>query len=362
MKFLLSSVFLFFIGQFVAQNDTLEWNENVCGNQMWLQAPTGETLLFTGRIAIEKKREHVQKSLQIHYHATAQWLVNESYLLADRKTELTILAQLYFDCYEYQSRLCFQAINREREVDFQVQQAKNDAESKAQIMIAQIKQETENGANAEALEKWRSKLNMMLSITPRITIPDFETERFSLGFDMGYAFTSLNGTVSQLFTSKGGFAYGATLITKRVFIDAHSSTEIVDPKLNYSKKDFYFTDSTRTRLKQVQFVIGWNIVNTKRFSCSPYIGISSFRILNYTEPKGSILRNGPGYLQPIAGVVSEYRFDQVIQTNSVVGYWKVMLKAGLGKVQYGSEYGGMTFLVNLGIGYSLQGIRNTWQD
>lgn len=335
--------------------DSVAWKSDLLERANWPKAKElSIPFQFSTCITVRYKLQRLNGTSHVHYYCEAQWLRQQSFLAESAKGTKP-LAQLFFDCFELEARKIQETVNVENEFD--VLDVKG-AEARAKQRVVQINQETEDGQNTARFHYWRSWMDSALSATPRADIPDWENKLFGLGVDVGLGSTLFGGHLGTYFKPIAGFVVGGAIRLSRVYIDMHIMQGNTSARQEFKADDFKFAPSSRLTIKQTCFSLGVDLLKNARWSVMPYGGLCTLHVINHDEPQGSLYRNGPVSFGVEGGMLTEWRFHALYQDNQGLLSWKLRLKTGFSGMNYLKEIRGTMLNIQVGIGFTLNAIRN----
>lgn len=350
-------LFLCCFGRHSAQiADSLHWTGNRVG-QTGMQQSESPVIPFQFNACLKTtlKKEWIGSTLHAHYVTNPYWLYHQSFAADSLKERYYPLAQLYFDCYELESRRLQEKINLQPEF-FRELNIQSDQRIREQI--AAIRVATSDGQDSTQMVFWRKRMDSTLRVTPRLFPPEYEMGNFQLYFDVDGGIALPGGTISDYFNPNVGWGIGAGFRYKRFVFDyAILHTYPVAMK-NFSVADFKFGDTSSLRVSYSSLQLGAELISTERWSVMPLLGIGSFRVINRDEPKGSLYEKGRVSLNIAFGLQTEWRFIRFYQNNQAQFFWKLIFRAGYMPIDFLKVVPGNSLNLQLGIGYALRTVRN----
>ncbi|MDH4473373.1 MAG: hypothetical protein QE487_12265 [Fluviicola sp.] len=341
---------------FGQQPDTVFWSNTAITTSVWPKPDeTKQPAQFIAYLDVRLKKDRLDKTIHVHYSVNAKWLRNESFIVDSVKDRYLPLAQLFFDCYELESRKLQERLNTsEALMDLEIP----ESNKRVNDQIEGLREITNNGFDTLEMRFWRSWMDSSLLATPRTFLPNFESEKWEFGFDIGAGVSMLNGDLSNYFQTLPAFGYEASLGIKRVQFDYSALHSFAKSDLAFAIGDFKFTDSSRLQLNQSGWTIGYQCIKRYKWTVTPYGGLSTFRIINRDEPKGSLYAKGRASYNWEAGVITEWRFLHFYQGNNAQFFWKLRLKVGYAPIYYLYKVRGDAVKIQLGIGFTMKSVRN----
>lgn len=338
------------------QQDTIRWSADATTTHSWIDTTVGrESFLFIAGIDWDMQRKNYYKTTHSHLVTTAKWLHSESFMNDSLASRYKPLAQLYFDCYELGSRKLQQLINLPS-IDVSAEYIQSYQWVSDQI--ERINEETQFGLNQVAMTRNRQQMDSLLAANPRMFIPNYVAGKIGLVADLGTGVTAINGDLATYFKTLPAFGYGVGLRVKRCAFDYRALHSFSQAKQAFSVADFKFTDTNQLQINQSTWSFGYQLMNQERWSIIPYIGLSTFRVINRDEPKGSLFEKGRASYNFEAGCMAEWRFQQFYQSNTAQIFWKLLFKAGYAPVDYLDKVKGNALKFQIGIGFSVKSIVN----
>jgi hypothetical protein len=337
--------------------DTVRWTKDVVEKSVWNQSPSvAEPLRFVGYIKIERRREYVGQTRHTHYATHAKWLRSESFMADSLSQRYKPLAQLYFDCFELESRVFQQTVNV---TGIDIGEELQAAEKRVGARMTGIRSSTQNGADTAQVAYWREWMDSALLATPRIYLPAWEFGKFDLGFHVGGGVAVFNGQLSDYFTTLPGWGWGFGVRYKRIAFDYNQLIGYTQSKLPFEVADFQFGDTTHLQVHNASASVGYQLLRGRKWEIVPYIAAHSFRLINRDQPEASLFAKSRSAISPEAGIITEWRFYEPIHNNYLRFSWKLMLKAGYTvPMQYLGKIDGGALLVQIGIGWTVRTIVN----
>jgi hypothetical protein len=338
--------------------DTVSWTSSAALHADWLQPGSpDEPFRFSGYLELENRSKKIGRTWHTHFEARAWWLNHQSFMADSVAERCKPLAQLYFDCYELEARKLQETVNVESPF-FPVNDLA-DSEERARGMIAWLHQATNEGRDETQLSYWRKWMDSSLVATPRLYPPNWEQGNFEFGIDLSPGTMFPAGNLSGVFGPSFGLGYGAGFRVKRFAFDYRMLHTWPSPGKPFSVADFSFGDTSRLRLNQSTWSIGVQLIRKERWSLVPYLGVSTFRVLNRDVNDASLFSKSRVSAGFEGGVLAEWRFLHFYQSNHAQFYWKLLFKAGYEKVSFLHTIDGGTLKLQLGIGFSLRSVVNT---
>lgn len=341
--------------------DTLAWSPDATLNALWRPAPSPAevSFRFAARFDVVLRTDRIGNTRHHHFAAYTQWLYNESFMEDSVAARCQPLAQLYFDCYELESRKLQVNLNLpDASMGLEILQATQ----RAQTEVNSLRLFTNEGRYTKQFLYWRQWMDSALVATPRIYPPDWKEGPIEFGMDVGAGAIAYTGALSQTFSANAGLAYGLSFRVKRFAFD-YRTIHCYDHSLQpFGVADFKFSDTNRIQINQASWSFGWQVIRKSHWthwSVIPYIGMSTFRVINRDEPKGSLYHKGRVSLNAEAGVMTEWRFNLFYQGNTAQFNWKLLFKAGYAPVNYLHTVSGGALKIQVGIGYTLKSVINT---
>lgn len=351
-------VFIAFVSTtiFAQQADTIQWSNDAITRAEWpkpLENTRSEQ--FIAYLDVKLKKERINKTTHVHYWVDALWLRSESFLADSVTSRFTPLAQLFFDCYELESRKLQDRLNdTDAFPDIEIP----ESNKRVNDQISSLRTITKNGFDTTEIQFWRQWMDSALLATPRFFLPNFESGNGELGFDLGGGVSSINGHLSNYFQILPAFGYGLSFGSKRFQFNYHALHSYAQSDSTFIIGDFKFADSNRLQINQSSWTFGYQCFNRYKWTITPYAGLSTFRIINRDEPKGSLYAKGRASFNWEIGAIAEWRFLQFYQSNSVQLFWKLRLKVGYAPIYYLHVVRGNALKIQLGIGFTMKSIRN----
>jgi hypothetical protein len=349
-------ILFLFPALFVSAQDTISWSSSVILNTVWEKHDsTIPQFRFKATIRIANRREKLGKTQHHHLMAYPGWLKGESSLPDSLAERYKSLAQLYFDCYELEARILQELINLpnalvEDELSISLIRVRNQ--------IAAIGKATNEGQDRKQMSFWKHRLDSCLTATPRMFPPDFRQGLLGMEIDAGPGTVSYNGELGSYFTTKIGWGWGLGTTIGNFTLGYRTLRSFTHAKQDFSVMDFAFSDTNRLQVNQSTWSLGYQVLNTYRWTITPYLGISTFRIINRDQPQGSLFEKSRVSYNAEGGIAGEWRFYHFYQNNGAQFFWKLLLKAGYAKVNYLDEIDGGAFKFQLGIGWTIRSVVN----
>jgi hypothetical protein len=353
---ILLAVILFTLASGSFAQDTVNWSSSTVLNAAWPKPPAEQVFQFRATIEVAQRREKIGGTHYLHFTAIPLWLKSESFIADSLSSRYKPLAQLYFDCYELEARKLQETINLPY-ADLPVEQ--DIALIQVRNRVAAIKAATNEGQNREQMEYWRTYMDSCLRETPRLFPPNFEQGKFTVDVDAGPGTVLYSGALTDYFTTKAGWGFGLGMTFRRFSIGYRTIHTFTHAKLGFSVPDFKFSDTNRLQINQATWSFGYQVIDRRRWTVMPYVGMATFRIINRDQPKGSLFEKSRASLNVEAGLTSEWRFYHFHQNNAAQFYWKLLLKVGYARVNYLSAITGGSLKFQVGIGWSIRTIVNT---
>lgn len=357
MRYLLLALIAFASKLIVGQQpDTVQWSHNAMLNTEWpVPGEIPRSAQFIAYLDVKLHKERIDKTTHVYYTVNTKWLRNESFLADSVKERYLPLAQLFFDCYELESRKLQERLNTsEALMDVEIP----ESNKRVNDQIDGLRTITNNGFDTLEMHFWRQWMDSALLATPRSFLPNFESGKWEFGFDIGGGISILNGDLSNYFQTLPAFGYATSLGIKRVQFDYSALHSFAKSDLAFVIGDFKFTDSSRLQLNQSSWTIGYQWFKHYKWTITPYGGLSTFRIINRDEPEGSLYAKGRASYNWEAGVVTEWRFFHFYQSNNAQFFWKLRLKVGYAPIYYLYKVRGDAVKIQLGIGFTMKSVRN----
>jgi hypothetical protein len=356
MKQLLAVLSFVFLFSVVFGQDTVNWSSSATAKAAWPK-PFSPALPFQFNCWMDIERVHQRdgRTHRVYFVARARWLKSQSFMADSLAHRYQPLAQLYFDCYELESRKLQEAVNLPDNIGWD---EVNLAMQQANARISSLRAATDDGKNTGQVAFWRKWMDSSLTATPRLSPPEWIPEKLRLAFDAGTGIAIYNGPLSDYFHPTVGWGYGGGFCYDRFAFEYRMLTAITQAKLGFKVADFEFSDSNRLKINQSTFSLGFQVVNRHRLSVIPYIGASTFRVLNRDVNSGSIYAKGRASLNAEAGFMSEWRFYHLLQNNQTQFFWKLLFKAGYAPVNYLNAIEGGALKFQVGIGFATRSVRN----
>lgn len=358
MRYLLLALIAFTSTSLFAQKqpDTVQWSPDAMRNNGWpLPNEISRPTQFIAFLDVKLHKERIHKTLHLYYIANPKWIRNESFVADSVKDRYLPLAQLFFDCYELESRKLQERLNTsEALMDVEIP----ESNIRLNDQIDGLREITNNGIDSMEMRFWRHWMDSALLATPRPFLPNFESGKWEFGFDIGGGVSMLNGDLSNYFQTLPAFGYAASLGIKRVQFDYSALHSFAKSDLAFVIGDFKFTDSNRLQLNQTSWTIGYQFLKHYKWTITPYGGLSTFRIINRDEPEGSLYAKGRTSVNWEAGVITEWRFLHFYQGNNAQFFWKLRLKVGYAPIYYLYKVRGDAVKIQVGIGFTMKSVRN----
>ena len=340
---------------FAQQPDTVKWSENALISNEWPKpGDTPRSAQFIAHLDVKLIKDRIDKTRHVRYSVNAQWLRNESFLADSVKSRYLPLAQLFFDCYELESRKLQERLNSSDgfpETDIP------ESNKRINDQLDALREITNNGFDTAEVNYWREWMDSALLKTPRIFLPQFELGNWEFGFDAGGGAAVIGGNLSNYFQVLPALGYGASLNLKRIQFDYYALHSFAKSDSAFATGDFKFTDSSRLQINQTSWTMGIQCIRGYKWSVTPYGGLSIFRIINRDEPEGSLYSKGSASYNWEAGIITEWRFMQYYQSNAIQLFWKLRLKIGYAPVNYQYKISGNAVKIQMGIGFTLKSIK-----
>lgn len=357
-RILAGSCFILIVANGFGQlTDTLAWASGALLKAGWHRAELPQVpFQFNGRFEVTIRKERIGQTRHNHLAAYAQWLGGQSFVADSVADRCKPLAQLYFDCYELESRKLQETINLPNVF---IEEEVIASEQRVRGRISTLRMMTNDGRYTEQFSYWRKWMDSALVATPRLYPPEWETGNFELGFDVGAGTIAYNGDLSQYFGNMTGWGIGAGFRVKRFAFEYRTIHCNVHSLQAFTIGDFKFSDTNRLLLNQATWSLGMQLIQQPRWAVIPYIGMSTFRVINRDEPKGSLYHKGRVSVNAEAGILTEWRFNAFYQGNQSQFAWKLIFKAGYAPVNYLKTVSGGALKIQIGIGYTLKSVINT---
>lgn len=337
------------------QPDTVSWSEKALSGYEWPEpAENPRSAQFVACLDVKLQKVRLDKTRHVHYAVNALWLRSESFLADSVKSRYLPLAQLFFDCYELESRKLQERLNSSDgfpETDIPA------ANKRVNDQLDALREITNNGFDTAEVNYWREWMDSALFRSPRIFQPQYELGDWEFGFDAGGGAAVINGNLSDYFQVLPALGYGASLNVKRIQFDYYALHSFAKSAMAFATGDFKFTDSNRLQINQTSWTMGIQCIRGYKWSVTPYGGLSIFRIINRDEPEGSLYAKGRASYNWEAGIITEWRFRHFYQSNAVQLFWKLRLKAGYAPINYLYKIPGNAVKIQLGIGFTLKSIK-----
>lgn len=349
--------FLSTLSVFGQTADTVRWTKDVVEKVTWNPSPyPAEPLRFVGCIRIEYRREFIGQTRHTHFAALAKWLRSESLMTDSLAGRYKPLAQLYFDCFELESRILQQTVNV---TGIDIGDELMSAEQRVAARMAGIRASTQDGADTAQVAYWRKWMDSTLLVTPRIYLPAWEFGDFELGAQIGGGVVAYNGELSDYFNTLPCWGWGFNVRYRRLAFDVHQLTGYTRSKLPFGVADFAFGDTTRLKVGHTSASIGYQVYRGRKWEIVPYAAFHSLRLANREIPEGSIFAKSRASVSPEAGIIAEWSFYEPMHNNYMRFAWKLMVKAGYtAPIHYLSKIDGGALLVQVGVGWTVRTVVN----
>lgn len=350
-------LFMCCFGKYSAQiADSLHWSTNRV-EQVGMQLPETPMIPFQFNACLKTtlKKEWIGGTLHAHYVTNAYWLYKQSFASDSLGSRYYALAQLYFDCYEAESRRLQERVNLQPEF---LREMKIQSDQRIREQIAAIRVATNDGRDSIQMTFWEKRMDSTLQVTPRLFPPEYEMGNFQLYFDLDGGIAIPGGTIADYFNPNIGWGIGAGFRYKRFVFDYAILHTYPVAKKNFSVADFKFSDTSSLRVSYSSLSVGAELISTERWSVVPLLGIGGFRVINRNEPKGSLYEKGRISLNVVFGLQTEWRFNLLFQSNQAQFFWKLIFKAGYMPIDFLKVVPGNSLNIQLGIGYTLRTVKN----
>jgi len=348
-------VLLPFFGQ--AQSyDSVAWSHAALSEVYWPKAASPSVpFQFTAVFTLAEKQLKSGRTLHEHFYVEPRWIRSQSFV-ADSLRDLYLpLAQLYFDWYELEARKAQEVINTARTSGPSIV---TGLKERADQYVEHIRTITEEGKNTVEMQKMRQYIDSALNATPRIDVPEWKEERFGLGFDLGSGASAFYGNLQNYFGAVSGYALGGGFHIHPFYLDIRLLAAETQSKLGFTQEDFKFTDSSRLQLRQASLNVGVRLFNHPKWAVVPFLGFTTFRIINRDEPKASLYGKGPASVNLEGGLLAEWRFLPVYQNNQLLFSMKLIFRTSYAITNYLYSIDGSTLKFQIGIGFNVNEIRN----
>jgi len=337
--------------------DSVAWTSSVLLKAKWPKPVSQQApFLFSVEFTLTEKQQKIGRTVHTHFYVEPKWIRSASCMADSLEQICRPLAQLYFDCYELESRRVQETVNVGREPDpAMVTIVKQRADS----YVEHIRMATNEGRNAAEMQRMRKLVDSALNATPRIYIPEWTEEKFGIGFDIGAGISSFNGNVANYFGPVAGMALGGGMHFQRVYLDLRMMSGRTHSRQDFYLEDFKFSDTNNLQLRQATLGFGFRLFMHPKWAVVPYLGLTTFRVINRDEPDGSLYRKGPASVNLEGGILAEWKFLPAFQNNNSLFSWKLLFRAAYAQTNYLYSLDGGSLKFQVGIGFNVNEIRNS---
>lgn len=349
------SLFVLFSCTNAAAQRQVAWSPVIMKSAVWNE-PASPLIpfQFDASLNVSIRRDRIAGVWHEHLVAAAYWLPDRSFMADSVAERYRPLAQLYFDCYELESRRLQVNVNLDGAYHHKIRAS----EELVRNQIASLRLATNDGRDSLQMVYWRKWMDDELAREHREYIPAYRRGIFQLGNDFGTAAVFYRGALANYFDPNYTWGIGGSIRFKRIAIEVRGIYCSPVPRQPFTASEtFYFTDSNRVKLTHGLWSVGYQVVNTERWSVIPYGGLSTFRLINRDQLPGSVNRNvyWAGWE---AGLLAEWRFGLFHHSNWDRTFLKAMVRAGYASTHFMGKIDGNTLRLQVGIGWTLQNIRN----
>jgi hypothetical protein len=271
----------------LAQDSTRVWDGSpLQASFLFPKQETGSAYQFDIEIVYKLRKEKIKPTTYSYFACFPQLKAYNSWVSSGESAEKQLrFGTVLFDYAEYFSRLMQQDIHSSNNLPA----TKDKFNKQMNDAFGALALDTKYGTDTIRIQFWEGYTDSLLQHTPRITFPETFLDKFSMAYGFGGGYIAYNGDLDTYFREPVLFVNTFHFSYKRFnygFQFAYGNTQKVRNEFYHAK--WQFGDTTRLQQIHTQFSLGYDVVKRERISLTPFVGFSSFRLIQKypTIPEG----------------------------------------------------------------------------
>jgi hypothetical protein len=348
--------FMLFVGAAYGQ-EAVPWSKNaVLIHNFAISAQPARAFVFSAGIEPRITREKIGKTVYHFDDCQAVWYRDMSAVPDSARAGLLSLAQLYFDCYEFESRRARSEIFADSADNAFVL---SEAEDRADSLAASIGNYTDLGANQERMAEMRIWMDSLLEFTMAEKNTSLRLRPFGIDLSIGLTETLFFTGSPSYFPSKTGAGFTAGIFVKRLYLGVFQSGGRMTAKADLTADDFKFYSGDRLLHAQLGIFAGCRIYDEEHLKIVPYATFGTFRITNLTQPKESLYGKGPRSFGPGAGFRAQWNFRPSFAGSTGAHIFHAFVQGEIQWTNYLYKLPVQTVRIAGGFGYTFQNVEKS---
>ena len=351
-------LFLFLgVNSLIFSQDSLVWNGDLLQATDFKAAPiTGIPYQFSYELKRGFKKQWFDRTYHIHDEVQAVFIGATSWLNPNSSSgnELA-LCQLFFDYVEFESRILQNELIAGGSINVLYPQKRNTIDQRLSAMAI----DTKYGQDKSQMQFWRTEIDRLLYETKRVEIPEYETDNLMISYGWGGSFLGFDQALATYFTrpvliaNTVGFTHKRHHFGMQLAFNGKSS-----PKKGYATASYSFPDSARFVVNHPHFVYGFDIIQKKRLSITPIVGLSTMRFTRTDLPETALTRRGPLKGALALGLSIDMKSKPFFQTNTSVFRYGLQLRSTYSFFNYAPQLSGPVVGISAGLFIYIEAIKS----
>jgi hypothetical protein len=351
-------LFLFLgVNSLIFSQDSLVWNGNLLQKTDFKATPITEIpYQFSYELKRGYKKQWFDRTYHIHDEVQAVFIGATSWLNPSSGSGNQLaLCQLFFDYVEYESRMLQNELIAGGSINTLYPQKRNSIDQRLSALAI----DTKYGQDTIQMQFWRREIDQLLYETKRIEIPEYETDNLIISYGWGGSLLGFDQALATYFTrpvliaNTVGFTHKRHHFGMQLAFNGKSS-----PKKAYATASYSFPDSARFIVNHPHFVYGFDIIQKKRLSITPIVGLSTMRFTRTDLPETDLTRRGPLKGAFALGLSIDMKSKPFFQTNTSVFRYGLQLRSTYSFFNYAPQLSGPVVGISAGLFIYIEAIKS----